>query len=185
MKCRYPRLRESDKDCDSVSQRTKGCRYWSIFSSQVELASSAMKVLQKIPDGNQDPYEKILRTPSVLMMFGVELLMISVILLAAKALSREVWISCTVVVAACMCGPLASLYKHFTIFDALFHSMAKQTFSSVLYGGKRFRQPLLCLEGSTSRSRRLNCRFKPGAVCFLLGDFTHEVVPITLPNYYS
>jgi hypothetical protein len=71
-----------------------------------------MKALQKIPDGNQDPYEKILRTPSVLMMFGVELLMISVILLAAKALSREVWISCTVVVAACMCGPLASLYKH-------------------------------------------------------------------------
>ena len=58
--------------------------------------------------------------------------------------------------------------------------MAKQTFSSVLYGGKRFWQPVLCLEGSTSRSRCLNCRFKPGAVCFLLGDFMHEVVPITL-----
>ena len=111
MKCRYPLLRDLDFDY-SVSQRTNACRYRSIFWSQVDLASSAMKALQKIPDGNQDPYEKILRTPSVLMMFGVELLMISIILLAAKALSREVWITCTVVVAACMCGPLTSLYKH-------------------------------------------------------------------------
>jgi hypothetical protein len=151
MKGRYPRLRESDKDCDLVSQRTNnGWRYWSVFSSQVELASSTMKALQKIPDGNQDPYEKILRTPSVLMMFGVELLMISVILLAAKALSREVWITCTVVVAACMCGPLASLYNH-SCFSAHCFIMWLNKPSPVFY-----------MEGRDSGNQFYACKDRPG-----------------------